>query len=181
MGFAISRVAFKGKSAPEIRELLSLAPTGRFEEVPEGVFSAAALSDGWYVLVINRHAHEFISEETLKQVSSGCDVVAVTVAEHAMFSSAEGWTNGSKLWWLVHSNPEVDHVFDVPLEPAESITGFKHDKSINVDFEILEKTTDRLTSNGLRLFGMVSYSRSDGTRFAGVPDSVTRRRPAGPP
>jgi hypothetical protein len=31
----------------------------------------------------------------------------------------------------------VDHVFDVPLEIAESIVGYKHDKQFHAQFEIL--------------------------------------------
>jgi len=33
---------------------------------------------------------------------------------------------------------EVDHIFDVPLELAEAIVGFKHDKELDARFEILK-------------------------------------------
>jgi hypothetical protein len=36
---------------------------------------------------------------------------------------------------------EVDYVFDVPLELAEAIVGFKHDRMINDRFEVLKPVT----------------------------------------
>jgi hypothetical protein len=33
----------------------------------------------------------------------------------------------------------VDHIFDAPLELAESLIGFKHDKVIEAKFEVLKK------------------------------------------
>ena len=38
---------------------------------------------------------------------------------------------------------EVDYVFDVPLELAEAIAGFKHDRLINERFEVLKPVAGR--------------------------------------
>jgi hypothetical protein len=38
---------------------------------------------------------------------------------------------------------EVDYVFDVPLELAEAIVGFKHDRLINERFEVLKPVAGR--------------------------------------
>lgn len=186
MGSAISWIAFKDKTATQVQERLALRPTGRFEEIPEGMFSAASFGS-WYLVFIDRHAHEFVREAMLEKLSADCEVVAVTVEEHVMFSSAEHWSSGKRLWSVVHESEsgsnhleesgslppsyagikdrllaeqkkededdkmKVDHVFDVPLEFAELVTGFKHDNVIEAKFEILEKkpSTGLLT----RFFG----------------------------
>lgn len=46
--------------------------------------------------------------------------------------------------------PEVDHICDIPLELAESIVGYKHDKALDSKFEILRPVGGGLLS---RLFG----------------------------
>jgi hypothetical protein len=173
MGYAISWIAFKDKAAAGVQECLSLVPTGKVEDMPEGMFSATKLGP-WYLVVIDRHAHEFVNESMLRKFSADCEVVAATVEEHVMFSSAEYWTRGTRVWSVVHdaqvsmkhlvetgSPPasflpikerlfaaqknerddelKMDRIFDAPLELAESLTDFKHDKVIEAQFEILKK------------------------------------------
>ena len=90
-------------------------------------------------------------------------VIACRIEEHVMFSSAEFWEQGEKLWRVEHdaqqgkrhlnleglhpaSYPEVlqqakeeqdaedlgpkevDFYFEVPLQTANQIVGFKHDE-----------------------------------------------------
>lgn len=174
MGYAISWIAFRDKTAAEVQECLSLVPTGKFEDMPEGMFSATQLGP-WYLVWIAWHAHEFVGESSLRKLSSSSEVVAATVEEHVMFSSAEYWSGGKRVWSVVHDaevetehliesgslpasflpirerlfaaqkkerNEDemgVDHIFDAPLELAESLTGFKHDKVIEAQFEVLKK------------------------------------------
>ena len=38
MGYAISRIAFRGKTDAQAAELLGLSPSGKFEEVPESAY-----------------------------------------------------------------------------------------------------------------------------------------------
>lgn len=186
MGYAISWIAFKDKSAAQVQERLSLAPTGRLKEMPEGMFSAASFGS-WYLVFIGRHAHEFVRESMLEKLSADCEVVAAIVEEHVMFSSAECWISGKRVWSATHDAQSgtdhlaetgslpasfqaikarlfaeqskekaddpmrVDHIFDAPLELAESLTGFKHDKANESKFEVLKKKA----SEGFlaRLFG----------------------------
>ena len=184
MGYAISWIAFKDKTAQQVFELLSLSPSGTFAEEPEGMFSGAQLDTGWYLVFINEYGHKFIGKNSLQRVSMDremdremdSEVVAVAVEEHVMFSSAEAWKSGKLIWKVTHegeggplgprhleehgilpkeyqstkqrllaaqkqedqNEPEVDHIFDIPLELAESIVGFKHDKVVNARFEILK-------------------------------------------
>ena len=111
----------------------------------------------------------------LEKLSADCEVVAATVEEHVMVSSAECWRSGRRLWSVAHDSQSsadhlvesgsppasfqaikdrlfaaqskekaddpmrVDHLFDAPLELAESLTGFKHDKEVEAKFEVLKK------------------------------------------
>ena len=173
MGYAISWIAFKDKTAAQTAELLALSPTGEYEEMPESMFSGVLLDNEWYVVVINDYAHEFVRERTLQRVSATAEVVAAAIEEHVMFSSAESWKNGNLIWKVTHASEsgprhleehgtlperylsvkerllaaqqredegarEVDYVFDLPLELAEAIVGFKHDKVLDARFETLK-------------------------------------------
>jgi hypothetical protein len=48
---------------------------------------------------------------------------------------------------------DVDHLFDIPLKVAESLTGFKHDVVIEGDFEILTRDSPKPAGFFKRLFG----------------------------
>jgi hypothetical protein len=185
MGYAISWIAFKDKTSAQVAELLSLAQSGDFEEIPRGMFSGTKPDKGWYVVVINKYGHKFVSTRSLRRVSVNGDVIAAAIEEHVMFSSTEAWTDGNLVWRLTHkgetgpnnlqeqgslpeqylpikqrlfaaqrqedqAEPEVDHIFNIPLELAEAIVGFKHDKAYEKNFEILKP----IASDGLlsRLF-----------------------------
>lgn len=48
---------------------------------------------------------------------------------------------------------DVDHLFDIPLKVAESITGFKHDVVLEGEFEVLEQEAAKPAGIFRRLFG----------------------------
>lgn len=104
MGYSISWLAFKDKSAPETAELLGLSPSGKFDEVPERMFSGVGLDSGWYVVVINEYGHKFVRERSLQRVSAAADIVAAAIEEHVMFSSAQAWKNGNLIWKVAHAS-----------------------------------------------------------------------------
>jgi hypothetical protein len=173
MGYAISWIAFKDKTAAQAGELLALSPSGEFTEVPERMFSGVRFENGWYVVVIDECGHKLVRERSLQRMSAAVDIVAVAIEEHVMFSSAEAWKNGRLFWRVAHASEsgrrhleeygsfpeqyralkerllaaqqredegahEVDYVFDVPLELAEAIVGFKHDRILDGRFECLK-------------------------------------------
>ena len=187
MGYAISWLAVKGKSPEEVHRLLGLIPTGRTGDALDSLITAALLPGGWFLVLLDDCAHEFIRKGTPQRVSVGCEVVTASVEEHVMASLAEGWKDGRRVWSLHHQSdkgiehlevdgapPEsfagirskafdlqrgsdskdVDYVFDVPLQVAQSLTGFKHDEGGPDRFEILERG-GRSGSGGFwsRLFG----------------------------
>jgi hypothetical protein len=101
-------------------------------------------------------------------------VVACSIEEHVMFSSAEYWAAGTRVWRAEHVGEDgpihlktsgalpggfeamaaehkelqeadggeragVDHYFDIPLNAAKEVIGFKHDEDIpGVDYEGFE-------------------------------------------
>jgi len=189
MGYAISWIAFKDVAVAQVAEMLSLSPSGETEEMPESMFSGVLLDNGWYVVVINKFAHEFVSERSLRRVSAQAHVIAAVIEEHVMFSSAEAWKRGNRTWKIAHdggdrghyhldeqgvlpeeygsikerllaaqkqehqTEPDVDNVFDIPLELAATIVGYKHDRDIDACFEILKPGSSAAGSGLLsRLF-----------------------------
>lgn len=102
MGYSISWIAFRDKTADEAAQLLALARTGQFEEVPESMFSGVKLDTGWYLIVINEHGHPLTQEKSLQRVSASCEVIVALIEEHVMASSAECWKDGTQRWAVAH-------------------------------------------------------------------------------
>jgi hypothetical protein len=112
-------------------------------------------------------------------LSQNYRVVACSIEEHVMFSSAEEWVAGAMAWRAVHAGEngpmdlktsgalppsfqsmanalaakqeaeggktaEVDHYFDIPLNAAKAITGFKHDEKVpGLDYEKFDLLQDQ--------------------------------------
>lgn len=104
MGYAISWIAFKNKTAAQAAELLGLSPSGKFDEVPESMFCGVLLGNGWYVVVVDEYGHKVMRERSLQRVSAAAEVVAVAIEEHVMSSSAEAWKNGGRIWKISHES-----------------------------------------------------------------------------
>ena len=102
MGFAISWIALKGKEPNETRKELGLSETGEHEEIPESEFSACKLPDEWYLIYINECESPIVSSEIIESLSKDCEVVACVIEEHVMYSRAQYWRNGNKIWQSVH-------------------------------------------------------------------------------
>src|SRR5260370_41316935 len=111
MGYAISWIAFKHKTAAQVTDLLALAPSGKYEEVPHGMFSGVSLDTGWYLVYINKCEHRIVSARNLQRGSASAEIVAAVIEEHVMFSSAEGWENGSLIWKVSDASESgIDHL-----------------------------------------------------------------------
>ncbi len=134
---------------------------------------------GWYLVVANRCDHRFLQAKVLGPLSQNYRVVACSIEEHVMFSSAEEWVAGAMAWRAVHAGEngpmdlktsgalppsfqsmanalaakqeaeggktaEVDHYFDIPLNAAKAITGFKHDEKVpGLDYEKFDLLQDQ--------------------------------------
>jgi hypothetical protein len=177
VGNAISWLAVRGKSPEAVIQELELTPTGETAQYGEFLFTGRALSNGWFVLVINHCEHDFVKQKSLASLSKNCEVIACSIEEHVMFCSSELWTNGEQIWRIEHDaqksidhinsfgalpegylaierefseeqkkaggrEAEVDYFFEIPLQTAKSIVGFKHDEpsSEDDDFEVFDGT-----------------------------------------
>ena len=102
MGFAISWLALKGKAPGNVREELGFSETDNHEEFPESKINACNLSNEWYLIYINKCESSFVSDKVLGPLSNGCEVIACVIEEHVMYSRAQYWRSGNKVWQVVH-------------------------------------------------------------------------------
>jgi len=125
MGWALQWTAVRGKPAPKVLAEFGVRPTGKKWDLPdrEHTLAWAELAGGWTLVaastsaslqatVDGRRVPCFIDERGgadrfMVSLSQGCEVVAVFVEEHVMYSQAEGWRDGVQTW-RVHHDPDAD-------------------------------------------------------------------------
>jgi hypothetical protein len=164
MGYALGWVAVQGGRADAIHEKLGVLRTGTREDVPEAPVVGAILPNGWYLVAVQRGEH-LLGDALLSDLSAGTHAIACFVEEHVMYSASVGWSDGRKMWSVVHdseqaaghlavdgsvpadfsqiratqeakqrtedeADAEVDYIFDVPIDLAKALTGFRHDESV---------------------------------------------------
>ena len=186
MGYSLSWLAVKGKSPEAVRDELGFRPSGQREAIPEADLSAVAMPSGWYLIVSN-HSEHIGSNAILQRLSSsGGELVTCFVEEHVMVSKATGWKDGQMVWSVAHDaqkdkrhldvqgtplpeftairdglfakqTPGCDYIFDVPVETARSIVGYRHDEDVaglsGDVFEVLVDATPKKASFFKKLFG----------------------------
>ena len=156
MGFKISWLGFSGRSRDEVLAVLHLTDTGVVEGVPESPISVTSVPNGWTIVWLNRFDHPFAEDASLRLFSQGCTVIAVHVHEGIMFSGVECYREGAPVWSVTHNAQEdmddletegtmpeafaeirarltaregaADHIFDIPVELAMTLSGFRHDR-----------------------------------------------------
>ena len=179
MGFAISWMAFKGKSKSDVLAAVQLRDTGESDEANESPISGDEFPNGWYVLFLNDYDHALVKPASLAALSAGCEIIACQIEEHVMASSAVMYANGRRVWAVAHQGDgddiydltvegtppqnfagirqrltkeqegeggraaDVDYIFDIPLDLACSICGYRHDQS---EFDWGEPNFTRLTA-----------------------------------
>jgi hypothetical protein len=102
MGFSITWLAVREAAAPKLLERLALYPTGKTEEFPESLISAAKLDTGWRVIWYNKYGCPFLGPEALGEISKEQDVLLCLIEEHVMASSSEFWSAGNRIWRISH-------------------------------------------------------------------------------
>lgn len=101
MGYSLSWVAIETAGEKALLTQLGLHATTEISEAgPEFDLSGARLP-GWYLLVAD-HSDALVDEQLLKTLSAHGRVIAAMVEEHVMFSSAEEWSNGERVWGVIH-------------------------------------------------------------------------------
>jgi hypothetical protein len=175
MGYSISWLAVKRVDSERLLNNLELSPTGETARFGKAPFTGRAMQSGWFVLVMSQCEHKFVKPETLAPLSRLADVIACSIEEHVMCSTAEFWRGGAQVWQASHDaqqgmchiramglmpnkyaaleeelsekqrqsggeNSDTDYFFEIPLQTAKSIVGFKHDEveSEFGDFQILK-------------------------------------------
>lgn len=180
MGYAVSWLAVKDAVSAPLLADLGLTPTGEKADYGKALFTGRALSTGWFILFINECDHQFVQPKSLASLSKTGDVIACSIEEHVMWSTAELWRNGAQVWRIEHDaqksmchiSPsgllpdgfpaietefvekqkqaggemsDTDYIFEIPLQTAKSIVGFKHDGSGPEDggFVVFENTSPK--------------------------------------
>ena len=156
MGFRFSWLAIRGKSREEIHKELSITPTGTYEELPESPCTGALLSDGWYLVVENGTYFDDLGKLSKLSVNGQMIVCfvheGIMVSEAAEWRNGKRiWSvlhNTQKALGHLEARGElpsvydsirlrllakqaagdgnVDYIFDIPVEVAQSITGYSH-------------------------------------------------------
>ena len=110
MGFAISWLAVKGKPHEAVTLELGPTPTGKIADYAKFLFTARALSCGWFLLV-DAFEHDSVKPTALAALSCNCEVVACSIEEFVGFCSLELWRNGTQAWHVEHDAQKgVEHL-----------------------------------------------------------------------
>ncbi|USH01678.1 hypothetical protein K6Q96_12400 [Grimontia kaedaensis] len=106
MGFSLSWVAVKTENQDAVLETLALTATTETDEYFESALAGVALRDDWYLVVVQEANNLIIAKESLADLSRIGMVIACSVEEHVMVSSAECWFAGEKRWQVTHNAQE---------------------------------------------------------------------------
>src|SRR4051794_15579391 len=98
MGVSMSWAAVKGSTPQAVHDTLALKATGAREEIPESDITGAELPGGWYIVLSNRDGLHLTSAEVLTRLSPLGEVIVYFVEEHVMFSFAQRWQSGRRVW-----------------------------------------------------------------------------------
>ena len=178
MGYSLSLIAIQGANPDQALSQLGVVRTGQSCEYEREPMSGYVLPSNWFLIVARGCDSSFLKPGILGPLSEKHSVIACSIEEHVMFSSAEYWADGAMVWRAEHlgengpihlktagilpsdfeamadahkemqeadggEKADVDHYFDIPLNAAKSIIGFKHDEEIpGIDydrFEVLHK------------------------------------------
>jgi len=123
MGYSLAWLAVQGKTTEIIHQQLGLSGTGDFCDYGDAPVAGRQLPSGWYLVVAKGCDHKLISDVIVQQISSNCSVIACSVEEHVMFSSAAQWTDGQKAWVIQHRGGDygpTDLSFEGDLPPIFS-------------------------------------------------------------
>lgn len=174
MGYSLSLLAVQTTDPAEALQQLGYIRTGQLCEYAREPLSGYELTANWFLIVARGCDNRFLQPKVLGPLSEHFPVVACSIEEHVMFSSAEYWVSGNQVWRAehvgengpIHLNTSgalpqgfeamaaarkemqeadggekagVDHYFDIPLNAAREIMGFKHDEDVpGVDYESFE-------------------------------------------
>jgi hypothetical protein len=174
MGYSLSLLAVQTTQQAEVLQQLGYIRTGKSCGYAKEALSSYALPSNWFLIVARGCDNRFLQPHILGPLSAHFPVVACSIEEHVMFSAAEYWAGGNRVWRAEHvgengpihletsgilppgfdalsavhkqaqeadggAKADVDHYFDIPLDAAKAIMGFRHDEDVKgVDYEGFE-------------------------------------------
>lgn len=111
MGYSLSWLAAEGLPLEALLGSLGLELTGESPHYVDRPLTGCSLPGGWSIIVADRCDHRIIGVAELASLSQVCDVVACSVEEHVMFSCAELWAQGQRVWRVAHdAQQSFDHL-----------------------------------------------------------------------
>lgn len=126
MGDSYSWVGFRGKTPEQVRSELGMVEIGRNDRDAHGVF-ASTWSTNWFIVFGDTM---LLFELDLAELSRGCEIIALSVQDHAMVSDAIGLSDGHVVWTVSHNAEEA--IDDLCVEGTPPV-GFESIRSRLVD------------------------------------------------
>jgi len=108
VGLSLAWVGVRGLEYERVLQRLTMTPTERAAPFYSGQPCAKVTANGWSVIAAVPCDHRIIDPKTLAALSVGCEVIACAIEEHVMFSSTELWSNGERVWQVMHQGDESD-------------------------------------------------------------------------
>lgn len=171
MSGQVAWYAVKGKVRNEVLRALELKETERFLPRPGTSHCGVPLGTGWYLLYLN-DPDEPTLETAGQKLSAIAPVVACELHPRKKRSACASWKDGQREWSVSYDgranagavqtagsvprsfaqvkdefmarqgSDHIDYVFEIPLQLARQLTGFKHDEDfegvLSGSFEVLE-------------------------------------------
>jgi len=120
MGASLSWFAVRAKAPEAVLQDFGLKNVGN--EYRETPFCGGKLPSGWFLVIHGRH--EFTNDE-VRRLSRGCEVIACFVEEHVMVSRTAGWRDGEQVWSVTHDAQEGDGHLDIQGEPPAGFAAIR--------------------------------------------------------
>ena len=102
MGFSIAWIAVQADAADAVCKRIGLRRTGETADYADFDISAIMLFSGWYLVVFEDMDHPLQMEESLRRASEVFPILRCLIEEHSMYSSAELWLRGARIWCVAH-------------------------------------------------------------------------------
>ncbi|NBD21453.1 hypothetical protein GTZ97_12340 [Aquabacterium fontiphilum] len=119
MGYSIAWIATRGIPLDQALIAAGLSSTSTLAEFASKPFTGQAMRHGWYLLVAKGCDSPLIASKVLAELSTSGEVIACAIEEHVMFSSAEFWQGGHRIWKVAHSSDKgIRHLSSSGAPPA---------------------------------------------------------------
>jgi hypothetical protein len=102
MGYSLSLLAVPTPNADEALRQLGYFRTGQSCEYARERLASYDRPTNWFLIVGRGCDSRFLQPKILAPLSAHFSVVACSIEEHVMFSSAEYWAAGNQVWRAEH-------------------------------------------------------------------------------